>query len=200
MQTIHLDPNQVPTHMRGDYSGRSFKARIGETMTIPSTAGLWEGGSRDTFRFIRITDGAAVDAVKHQLAPWDGSRRDIPVTLRPGFAVVEHSYFCGKDMGLTFYVHPSDAAPMLPAPDGQLTDTEQKVINATCSYKSSYGGRDRYEMARDDYAPCWAKPDPAKAPFPTREEWEAAKAALASRGYLNKAGAITPKGRNARTR
>jgi len=34
-------------------------------------------------------------------------------------------------------------------------------------------------------------------PFPTRGEWEQAKADLYSKGYLNKAGAITVKGRNA---
>jgi hypothetical protein len=33
--------------------------------------------------------------------------------------------------------------------------------------------------------------------FPSREEWDASKAELIQAGYLNKAGAITNKGRNA---
>ncbi len=34
--------------------------------------------------------------------------------------------------------------------------------------------------------------------IPTRDEWNAAKTTLISKGLLNKAGAVTPAGRNAR--
>ncbi len=188
--TIHLEPTMVPAAMRGAYAGKQFKARVCETMTIPMTAGLWEGGSRDTFQVIRLDDGATVDAVQHNAAPWNAARRDIEVKLVPGIAVVEHTIFCGNDMGLTFYVHPDNAAKLLPAPV-ELTAFEQIVLNATAGYKSSYGGRDRYEMAQGDYR---------GQAYPTRSEWDAAKQSLIGRGMLNKAGAITVSGRNAVTR
>lgn len=94
-------------------------------------------------------------------------------------------------MGLTFYVNPSNAAALLPAPV-ELSAHEKEVLNATRSYKSSYGGRDRYDMAQS--AAQYGKNAGA---FPSREQWEAAKAALMARGFLNKAGAITVKGKNA---
>lgn len=192
---IALEPNQVPQHLRGSYPGRKFAAVVGEQMTIPADAGLWSGGSRDVYSVIRLGDGAAIDAVNHNLAPWGDGRRDIPVTLRQGFAVVCHSHFRGKDSGLTFYVHPSDAAAMLPAPAADLTAHEKLVLEATASLKASYGGKDRYEMSRENAAGYSGK---APEGFPTRAEWETAKLSLISRGFLNKAGAITPAGKNAR--
>ena len=121
-------------------------------------------------------------------APWDKERsHDQTVALSPSFVVVSHSIFQGKDMGLTFYVHPAVAAKMLPAPV-ELSDLDKTILSATVNYKSSYGGLDRYQMAqRDQYGKL----------FPTREAWELGKESLASRGLLNKAGAITVAGRNA---
>lgn len=192
--TIYLDPALVPPALRGSYAGKKFKARVCETMTIPMDAGLWSGGSRDTFQVIRLADGAALDAVQHSAAPWDASRREIEVRLVPGIAVVEHSMFRGSDMGLTFYVHPDNAAKLLPAPV-ELTAHEAMVLKATKSFKSSYGGKDRYQMMQDESR--YAASKHTQPAFPTREQWDAAKAALVARGLLNKAGAITPAGRNA---
>lgn len=188
MTTIHLEAAMVPATLRAGYNGKSFKARVCETMTIPMTAGLWNGGSRDTYRVVRIEDGMMVDAVNHNAAPWNGARQDVVVKLESGIAVVEHTIFCGKDMGLTFYVHPDNAAKLLPAPV-ELSGHERIVLRATVSYKSSYMGKDRYQIARDN-AGC-------PSDFLLRSEWEAAKQSLIARGMLNKAGAITPAGRNA---
>jgi len=196
MSPIYLDPRDVPQHLKSGYSGRKFQACVTETLTIRADAGLWSGGSRDVYSVIRLADGAAIEAVAHGLAPWDAARGDVPVTLRPGFAVVCRSTFCGRDHGLTFYVHPSDAAALLPAPAADLTAHETIVLHATCSFKASYNGRDRYDMARQEHRYT----SRAAVAFPTREEWDAAKASLIARGYLNKAGAVTVAGRNARPR
>jgi hypothetical protein len=45
--------------------------------------------------------------------------------------------------------------------------------------------------------PSWST---ERQPFPTREQWDAAKSALIARGLINKNGAITSAGRNARGR
>lgn len=188
---IYLEPKQVPASLRGSYSGKSFKAIVTETMTVPSTAGLWDGGSRDHYSAVRLADGAQVAMPGQNEAPW-GNRQDVKVTLVSGIAIVEHSIFCGKDMGLTFYLHPVDAAPMLPAPQADLTAVESLVLEYTISRKSSYMGRDRYQMAVEDMR--WN----SKPIALTRASWDEAKSALIARGYLNKAGAVTTAGRNAR--
>jgi hypothetical protein len=52
-------------------------------------------------------------------------------------------------------------------------------------------------MAKGAVSYSWEKKPES---FPTREQWQAAKDSLISKGLLNKAGAVTPKGRNARPR
>lgn len=193
MTTIHLDPKLVPPHLASGYRGKFFRVMLCERVTIPSDAGLWDGGSRTTYHVIRLADGATVPAANHAAAPW-ADRRDNTIVLRPGFAVVQSSMFRGKDMGLTFHMLASDAAPLLPSPAPAMTEHERIVLEYTASRKASYGGRDRYQMYRDDAAPCW-KPKPDN--LMTRADWDAAKAALIERGYLNRAGAITVAGRNA---
>lgn len=189
MTTVYLDPKQVPTQLAAGYTGKKFKARVTESVHIPMTAGLWDGGSCDTYRVVRIADGAAMMPTAEGAAPWDNERKARDIKLEPGFCVIEHSIFCGKDMGLTFHVHPADAAPLLPSTT-ELDPTEQLVLNATAAFKASYNGRDRYDMATDDLRY-------ARAPYPTRDAWNTAKEALISKGLLTKAGAITTAGRNA---
>ena len=77
----------------------------------------------------------------------------------------------------------------------------------TATRKSSYNGRDRYEMGRDElsYTPRGADDSYARKQigldaglaYPTRTQWDVAKAGLIARGLLQKNGAITPAGRNA---
>lgn len=199
MREIHLDRNMIPAHLRRNYTGRQFAAIVTETTTIPALAGLWSGGTRDSYVIVRLADGAELPAPVHQgLHPDDKARRDTPIKLEPGIAVVRHTIFCGKDHGLTFYVHPADAAQLLPAPSAELTPHESIVLKATTTYKASYGGLSRYQLAKRDatgYANHVKVPDGAT--FPTPQEWETAKASLIAKGLLNKAGAITTAGRNA---
>lgn len=192
-EPIYLEPNQVPPQLRRGYTGKKFKVVVTESVMVPSDAGIWDGGSRTTYNAIRTSDGAKVPMVNHNSAPWDASRRDQTVPLQPGYAVVSHSMFCGKDMGLTYYLHPTDAAPMLPAPAVELSPLHQLVLDYTKSRKSSYNGKDRYDMAREDH--CYAFRNNGPWPY-TRELWEAAKTDLATMGLLDKRGAITVAGRN----
>jgi hypothetical protein len=190
-QTIHLDPKQVPAQLKVGYDGRKFKAIVCESVTIPMTAGLWFGGSRDTYRVVQMADGADMPASDDMSSPWDANRKERKVTLQPGFCVIEHSIFCGKDAGLTIYICASDAAPMLPVAD-ELSEAELWALNAT-DYKSSYNGMNRYQNA--------ARDSKNLGKFtPSLVEYEAAKASLMTRGYMNKAGAITVAGKNARKR
>lgn len=201
MQTaIHLTRDQVPQSLIGGYRGNMFRVIVAETVHIPSNAGLWDGGSRDVFVARRMADGFDVPFPGQDTAPWDRGRQDRTVTLRPGIAVVEHSHFCGKDMGLRIYVHPTDAAPMLPS-KAELAPLERAVLEYTAGRKSSYNGQDRCAQLQSDMRTQlrYGYGGLAYLDFvPSREQWDGAKSGLIARGLLNKAGAITVAGRNAR--
>lgn len=187
MNATYLEPAMVPATLRGNYNGKKFKAIVCLETTIPSDAGIWSGGTRDYFSFIKLATGEQIAMPGQGTSPWNAARRDITVKLEPGFAVVRHTMFCGKDMGLTFYVHPDNAAKLLPAPAAELSENEKLVLQATCSYKASYNGQDRYSMATRGM-------DNA----PSRWQWDNAKALLIAKGLLDKRGAVTVAGRNAR--
>jgi hypothetical protein len=196
---IYLDRNDVPQQLRAHYSGRKFRAYIVESVTVPADSGTWSGGSRSVYFGVRLDTGERVKLSDTFSAPWDEGRQDVTLELRPGVAVVEHSIFQGKDMGLEFYIHPESAAKLLPAPAGDEPSPHEKIVLiATRSYKSSYNGQDRYDMAKSDYEPMWATDDkPLKyGPYPTRDQWQSAKDSLIEKKLLNRAGAITTKGKN----
>lgn len=176
---IHLESNKVPVFLRGSYTGKMFKAEVCESMTIPSDAGVWTEGTRHTFKYIRLADGKEMDAVNHNAAPWDKSRKDIKVDLKPGYTVVEHTIFCGKDMGLRFYVHPFDVMAFLPDDSVELSDNARKVLSVISAYKSAY--------RNDEYRRMGLSP----------ESVGLAKEELFSKGLINSKGAITVAGRNA---
>jgi hypothetical protein len=187
MQIIYLESSQVPPALRRADT-RKYRVEVREYITIPATAGLWDGGSRDVFTICRLQDGAAVRFPGQDEAPW-GARADRRIELQPGLCVVEDSIFCGKDMGRRIYIHPANAAGMLPAPV-ELSAIERMVLEYTATRKSSYMGRNRFQMACDDA--LWNKTE-----APTQAAWNDAVAALQGRGMLDKRGAITTTGRNA---
>lgn len=182
MQTIYLEPSQVPAHLKGNYTGKMFRAQVCESVTVHADAGLWSGGSRDTYQAIELATGRTAVASDNVSAPWDKERKDVKIALRSGFAVVKSTMFQGKDLGLTFFVHPDDAVKLLPPADDEITPIERKVLGIIHCYKSNYRA-DYYRRAGIKSA-----------------EVEAIKAGLFKRGYLTKSGAITPKGSNAAER
>lgn len=189
MTTIYLDRKEVPAALRGSYTGNKFQVVVTESVTIPADAGLWSGGSRDHYQIVELFSAERRNAPNQHLDPWTSARQDRKVELREGYAVVEHSIFCGKDLGLTIYINPVNAAALLPAPV-ELTDDQRFVLDATSRFKSSYNGRDRFQLANDNIRYS------GKSPV-SRERWDAAKAELIAAGLLTKAGAITTKGKNA---
>lgn len=187
MTTIHLDAKDVPQHLRSWYTGQKFQAIVGDEMTIPMDAGLWSGGSRTVYRAIKLATGETVEAPNQSAAPWDNERRERRVKIAPGFAVVSHVTFSGKDLGLRFYMHPDDAAKLLPAPV-ELSAHEARVLEAHCHLKSAYRVP---ELQRAGYF--------KDAPPPmTLAQIEEARASLKARGFLNAQGAVTTAGKNAR--
>ena len=188
--TIYLEKKEVPAQLQGlfGYNGKKYEVEVREDYTINSQAGTWSGGSRDQFRLVELETGKEVDAINHGLAPWNNARQDVKIPLLKGLALVRHTIFCGKDMGLTFYLHPENASKMLPEKQ-ELSNIEQIVLCATRSLKSSYNGQNRFEMVKGDYSQGFKGL--------TLELWESGKQLLIDKKLLNKRGAITVQGRNA---
>ena len=72
----------------------------------------WDGGTKNDYTAVCLTTGEVV-AMPHSMnnpREYGGTDGDYKVTVRAGFAVVEHSYFCGRDVGCTVYLA---AAPVL---------------------------------------------------------------------------------------
>lgn len=176
---VYLDAEMVPASLRGSYSGKKFRAVVCESVTIPMDAGLWEGGSRETYRAIRLSDSSCVALSKDNASPWSSERREQKFALESGIVVIKHTQFCGKDMGLTFYVHPNDAVRLLPASPEAMDVTLKTVLEIIRGYKPAY----RQQYAREAQI--------------TQNQWDAALVGLLAMGFVNKAGAITIAGRNA---
>lgn len=93
-----------------DHRGRKIEVR--PTVQVALHDLHWSGGTRSEYRACTL-DGTALGSTERvaRLAPWssaalaaEGARVELP----PGTAVVEHSVFCGRDMGLRVYIRPED--------------------------------------------------------------------------------------------
>jgi hypothetical protein len=98
-----------------EYKGRKF--RLSPLRSPESTVNVcsyWDGGSRDYFAFVALADGLPASCeVPVQSAydkPIEGADS---VQLPKGIVCVRHSYFCGKDSGLTVICRPDDLNPTL---------------------------------------------------------------------------------------
>jgi hypothetical protein len=105
---IKVSGKEVPRYLRGDYAGRTFRVAVANEVTIPADSNLWSGGSRDSYRAVLLATGDAIQ-LGSRSAPWDPTREDKVIKMSPDIAIVRHSMFLGKDMGLTFFIHPANA-------------------------------------------------------------------------------------------
>ena len=185
MNITYLDGNEANVKRLAravfpHYRGRKFSFQVVETVALTGT--YWDGGSRSSYGGVSLADYSAATV------PQFGGPTQAPtVEVTPGMVVVEHSIFCGRDTGITFYVHPSDAPQLLPEPDS-VTEDEKIVLLFTGSLKNTYGGRSnvRYTEAHSRYGI-------------TADRWTAAQEALKVRKLLRANGSITPAGRNVDT-
>jgi len=175
---VHLDANapmvrELARVTFPAYAGRQFSICVTERVTL---SGLyWDGGSRDTYAAFTLTDPPRGVELP---TPEYGSLETPVVSLRPGFGIAEHTIFRGKDLGLTFHIHPADAVALLPAPV-ELGEPDRLVLamHAQLTSAGRKSVREREQIGEDVYVEAQAR--------------------LRSRGFLTKGNAITPSGRNA---
>src|SRR5215467_1660620 len=107
MDTIYLtgkEPliGQIARAAFPGYTGNKFRLDI--TDRPINCASSWEGGSRDYFVFVDLATMNSSGQMPAQSA-FDRKVEGLDhVTLPPNVACVEHSIFCGKDMGLTIHI------------------------------------------------------------------------------------------------
>jgi len=100
-----------------NYSGRRFVVLVAETVQFSDLN--WGGGTRNEYRSHDLTDGTARSLP--QMPPWKNVAEGKTVPIPDGWAVVEQSYFCGRDHGLTIHVNPRTLSGALPGHAGPAT-------------------------------------------------------------------------------
>jgi hypothetical protein len=189
MQTIHISkPDPFYTAIVAitfpAYNGKKFRLEVHAGDFRMNLNSYWDGGSRNSFRLLELATMKSV-GIPQNGTMFDGGRDYRDVLIPAGIAVVVHSVSCGKDAGITIHISEANATKLLPPMDTGITDNEKIVLAFTARYKNSYAGASncRYKEASRVY------PIGLSA-------WESAKDSCITKGLLNKAGAITPEGRN----
>ena len=198
MNTIHLHANETMEALAKQafgYTGRKFQVEARERVHIVS---YWDGGTRSYWVVLTMGQGggsttqttAIVEHGKPELRVVGecggmGQPTGIDVEIDANTIVAEHVIFCGKDLGIRFYVNPARLPQFLPASANELTREQRIVLIATRSYKSSYAGVSNYRYI-----------EAARETGISMADWERSKAECQSMGYLDKRGAITVEGRN----
>ena len=188
MSTIYLEGNDETGRLIAlagfpSYSGRKFKVEVHKNDSKFEIDLGMSGGTYSRFAFVKLDTMTGVNV--HDMPGLNQyfgngfNRMATPFQMPEGFAIIEHASFCGKDSGLTIHLLEANATKLLPAPV-ELTDLERSVLKATWSLKASYMGRSRQQESGIPLA-----------------DWTAASETLKAKGLLNKAGAITPAGKNA---
>lgn len=104
-------PEVVEVALRAfpDYHGRKFRVKpFSGPMTLISG---WDGGSKDEYRVVPLVSSArgSVDVPTNGTFPTqNGGRTCMLSDLPEGFALVRHTYFCGRDIGCTVFVNPAN--------------------------------------------------------------------------------------------
>ncbi len=173
---------EVALKLFPSYSGRKFEVRVFQGPQRLDSC--WSGGSRDYWALINLATGK-MGFVPENGTPFTdqiGELQSLPLNCVLGC----HTIFCGKDLGITLYVHPDNIKCYQIEALDTLTREEKIVLVATRCLKSSYAGISNYRFheAHEDTGIIL-------------EDWNIAKASCQAKGLLNKAGAITESGRNA---
>lgn len=92
------------------YKKRKVNIEVTEKVYFSNT--FWDGGSRNQYVAVRLESGEKAVLSKGS-SPWNAIAEGKTVQLEPGIAIVEQSCFCGKDMPLRVYLHPSNVTENL---------------------------------------------------------------------------------------
>lgn len=86
------------------YRGRKISAQACNSGKM-STISYWDGGSRDQFVFVNLSTFETKPILGINPINPPANWRD-PTVIPEGFCIVEHSIFCGKDVGCRVHYLP----------------------------------------------------------------------------------------------
>ena len=198
MTTQHLSKNQVPSFITSatGYRGNKFRCTAVKDGYEFSTYNFWSGGSKTTYYLIeratgKVSSFPAVEVMKDTTVP--------TYKLEAGTVLVEHSIFCGKDMGLNITYLQSDM-PILPTtekPSEDLSEAEILVLVVTKSYKASHRKDELYRTLRAHIrAGHIDKGSQLVADLNGEDKYDQVRLSLRDKGYMNKRLALTIEGKN----
>lgn len=82
------------------YRGRKIRLSFTERMSLEN---YWDGGTRSYYRAVDLNTGEVREPARATGNPFNGMAH-VEFDLPTGVALVEHSIFCGKDVGITVHV------------------------------------------------------------------------------------------------
>ena len=96
-------------------------------------ADYWDGGSRDYCVFVRLSDMSShtSESIPRAARQQTGNPFNLPIAtviIQPGFVVVEHSIFRGKDFGYRIMMNDNDIALNLPEVSHLLPTNSTKEL------------------------------------------------------------------------
>lgn len=100
----------------GAKSRREVKIECHDKMRISD---YWDGGSRDYSAFVRLSDMSSLssEAIPREARQQVANPFHLPIAdviITPNVCIVEHTIFCGKDMGYRIYMNAADIPHHLP--------------------------------------------------------------------------------------
>jgi len=115
-EPIAVKRNDVAPIVNGSfpqYRGRKYRIVASETVTLTDLN--WSGGTRSQYRAVMLDGKPLGNADRfNQVAPWANPAEGITIPIPVGTCVVEHTMFCGKDLGIKVWVNPADMPKLLP--------------------------------------------------------------------------------------
>lgn len=186
MSVIHLRRNDATVAAIigasfPQFTGQKVEAHIQSTVRFIGT--YWDEGSKRDYAVVRLAD-LRCGLIPDEQHGTGSTAHDLDYPIPQGMVVVCHSRW-GQREHVEIIGPASNLTPMLDRP-ADLTEDERTVLIATRSLKASYGGIKDFRFV-----------EASRRRGITRDRWDAAKANLIARKFLNKMGAITVEGRNA---
>lgn len=90
------------------YKGRKISAVAWDDRPVHLDLS-WSGGTKDDVVLVDTANGRIGKLVVP--SPWSAGAAD-PLTVPAGAILAVHSFFCGVDVGVTFYIRPAAAGPV----------------------------------------------------------------------------------------
>lgn len=112
MNKIEVSFKEVSSLIQKAFPGAKSRRTVKiDSREVYRVSDYWDGGSRNYAMFINLSNGTVMSSsdIPQENIQKAANPFNLPicsVTLTPGFIVVEHTIFCGKDLGYRIYCSP----------------------------------------------------------------------------------------------